>query len=45
MLSRLILTLATVLGSGFLWGAALHELASQPVTHTGTQPTTHHVDQ
>jgi hypothetical protein len=45
MLSRLLLTLATVLGAGFLWGAALYELASQPVTHSGTQPTTHHTKQ
>jgi hypothetical protein len=38
MLRRSLLTLATVLGSAFLWAAALQELASQPVTHTGTQP-------
>jgi hypothetical protein len=43
MLSRYLLTLAATLGSAFLWAAAFQELASQPVTHTGTQPT-HHVD-
>lgn len=37
MLSRSLLTLASVLGFAFLWGTALQELASQPVTHTGTQ--------
>jgi Sec-independent protein secretion pathway component TatC len=39
-LNRSLLALATVLGSAFLWAAALSELASQPVTHTGTQPIT-----
>lgn len=38
MLSRSLLTLATVLGSSFLWVTALGDLANQPVTHTGTQP-------
>ena len=36
--------LLTVAASSFLWLMALGELARQPVTHTGTQPTTHHVD-
>jgi hypothetical protein len=40
MLSRSLLTLATVLGSAFLWAVALGELARQPVTHTGAQPYT-----
>lgn len=40
MLSRSLLTLATVLGSAFLWAVALGDLAHQPVTHTGTQPYT-----
>ena len=40
MLSRTMLTLATVLGSAFLWAVALGDLAQHPVTHTGTQP--HH---
>lgn len=39
MLSRSLLTLATMLGSAFLWATAIQELARQPVTHTGTQPT------
>ena len=30
------------LGSAVLWLLALGELARQPVTHTGTQPITHH---
>lgn len=34
----------TVAASSFLWLMALGELARQPVTHTGTQPNTHHVD-
>lgn len=40
MLNRSLLTLATMLGSAFLWATAIQELAHQPVTHTGTQP--HH---
>ena len=39
MLSRSLPMLAAVLGSAFLWAAALQELALQPVTNTGTQPT------
>ena len=35
----------TVAASSALWLMALGELARQPVTHTGTQPTnTHHID-
>jgi hypothetical protein len=44
MLSRYAPALAAMLGSAFLWAVALQELARQPVTHTGTQPTTHPVD-
>lgn len=44
MLRRSLSTLAAVLASAFLWAAALQELASQPVTHTGTQ-TYHRIDQ
>jgi hypothetical protein len=32
--------LAASLGSAVLWTATLQQLASQPVTHTGTQPYT-----
>jgi hypothetical protein len=32
--------LAVSLGSAVLWTATLQQLASQPVTHTGTQPYT-----
>jgi hypothetical protein len=35
---------AVTLGTAALWLLALGELARQPVTHTGTQPLTHHVD-
>lgn len=42
MLSRCILPMAAAVGSAVLWTVALQELARQPVTHTGTQPTTHH---
>lgn len=34
---------AVTLGTAALWLLALGELARQPVTHTGTQPLTHHV--
>jgi hypothetical protein len=44
MLSRYAPALAAMLGSAFLWAVALQELARQPVTNTGTQPTTHPVD-
>jgi hypothetical protein len=44
MLSRLPVALFTVAASSILWLVALDELARQPVTNTGTQPTTHHVD-
>lgn len=43
-MQRLVLAAATTAGTAVLWMAALSELARQPVTHTGTQPTTHHVD-
>jgi|GWRWMinimDraft_1066009.scaffolds.fasta_scaffold47805_2 hypothetical protein len=33
---------AVTLGTAALWLLALGELARQPVTHTGTQPLTHH---
>jgi hypothetical protein len=39
MLSRSLPTLAAVLASSFLWALAMQELALQPVTNTGTQPT------
>ena len=45
MLSRYAPALAAMLGSAFLWAVALQELARQPVTNTGTQPTTHPVNQ
>lgn len=45
MLHRSIMTLATVLGSAALWLMALGELSEHPVTHTGTQPITHHTRQ
>lgn len=32
------------LGTAALWLLALGELARQPVTHTGTQPLTHHAN-
>jgi hypothetical protein len=38
MLSRSLMGLILIAGSAFLWTSALHELVSQPVTHTGTQP-------
>ena len=44
MLSRYAPALAAMLGLAFLWAAALQELARQPVTNTGTQPTTHPVN-
>lgn len=44
MLSRLPVALFTVAASSILWLMALDELARQPVTNTGTQPATHHVD-
>jgi hypothetical protein len=44
MLSRYALPVAAAVGSAVLWMAALQELARQPVTHTGTQPTTTHTD-
>ncbi len=44
MLSRYLPALAVMLGSAFLWVVALQELARQPVTNTGTQPTTHPVN-
>lgn len=43
-MERLAVAAFTVAASSFLWLMALGELARQPVTHTGTQPTTHHVD-
>lgn len=44
-MERLTVAAFTVAASSFLWLMALGELARQPVTHTGTQPTnTHHVD-
>jgi hypothetical protein len=42
MLNRSLLTLATVLGSAFLWAVALGDLAQTPVTHTGTQTVHQH---
>lgn len=42
MLRRSLPTLAAVLGLAFLWAVALQELASNPVTHTGTQ--THRIN-
>lgn len=44
MLNRLPVALFTVAASSLLWLMALEELARQPVTNTGTQPATHHVD-
>lgn len=44
MLSRLSVPLFAVTASTLLWLMALDELARQPVTNTGTQPITHHVD-
>jgi hypothetical protein len=41
---QLLAAAATTAGFAVLWMAALSELAHQPVTHTGTQPTTHHID-
>lgn len=35
------IALAATVIMGALWALALDELARQPVTHTGTQPTTH----
>lgn len=44
-MERLAVAAFTVTASCALWLIALGELARQPVTHTGTQPTnTHHVD-
>lgn len=40
MLSRFLMGLILTGGSAFLWSSALEQLASQPVTHTGTQPYT-----
>lgn len=40
MLTRFLMGLILTAGSAFLWSSALEQLASQPVTHTGTQP--HH---
>ena len=34
-----------VIGSAVLWLMALGELARQPVTHSGTQYNTHHIEQ
>ncbi len=41
---RLTVATFTVAASSALWLMALGELARQPVTNTGTQPNTHHVD-
>lgn len=41
---QLLTAAAATAGFAVLWMAALSELARQPVTHTGTQPTTHHVN-
>lgn len=43
-MERLTLAVFTVGASSLLWLMALGELARQPVTNTGTQPNTHHVD-
>ena len=43
MLTRFLMGLILTAGSAFLWASALEQLASQPVTHTGTQ-TLHRVD-
>lgn len=43
-MERLTVATFTVAASSFLWLMALGELARQPVTHTGTQPNTHHAD-
>ena len=42
MLSRYVVPVAAAVGSAVFWTVALQELARQPVTHTGTQPTTTH---
>lgn len=44
MLSRFVVPLFAVGASSILWLMALDELARQPVTNTGTQTNTHHID-
>ena len=38
MIRSAVLPLAVLVWSALLWGAALDQLAREPVTHTGTQP-------
>lgn len=41
---QLLTAAAATAGFAVLWMAALSELAHRPVTNTGTQPTTHHIN-